>query len=199
MADNNQVLMSITLSDGRRLHIVRGDITCETVDAIVNAANSRLEHGGGVAGAIVRRGGPEIQEESRAWVRKHGPVPTGTTAITGAGRLPARWVIHAVGPVWRGTGEEACLLASAVEAALGLANAYGVRSISLPAISSGIFGFPKPQAVRIIWQAVLDYFRDHPDSGITDVRFCNIDAETATLFHKEAQEFLAASSEATLT
>ncbi|HHE70800.1 MAG TPA: macro domain-containing protein [Chloroflexi bacterium] len=196
---NNQILKSITLPDGRRLHVVWGDITHEVVDAVVNAANSTLEHGGGVAGAIVRRGGREIQEESRAWIREHGPVSTGSAAITGAGRLPARWVIHAVGPVWRGTGDEGQKLAAAVKAALSLADAHNVRSISLPAISSGIFGFPKPQAVRVIWRSMLDYFLEHPDSSITDVRFCNIDLETAELFRAEAERFLSHSSSTEIT
>lgn len=196
---NNQILRSITLSDGRRLHVVWGDITREVVDAVVNAANSTLEHGGGVAGAIVRRGGQGIQEESLAWVREHGPVSTGSAAITGAGRLPARWVIHAVGPVWRGTGSEKQELAAAVKAALSLADAHNVRSISLPAISSGIFGFPKPQAVKVIWRSVLDYFCEHPDSSIIDVRFCNIDLETAELFRAEGERFLADSPCAEVT
>jgi O-acetyl-ADP-ribose deacetylase (regulator of RNase III) len=178
----NETLTVYTLPTGQRLHVVRGDLTLEDVDAIVNAANGQLAHGGGVAGAIVRRGGAVIQEESRAWVRAHGPVTTGEAAITGAGTLAAKHVIHAVGPVWRGHGDEPALLASAVRSALALADDYGLASVSMPAISSGIFGFPKPLAVRTIVEAVEAYFGDHPDSSITDVRFCNIDGETARLF-----------------
>jgi len=96
----NQVVREVTLPTGQVLRIVRGDITEERVDAIVNAANSHLKHGGGVAGAIVRKGGESIQRESDEWVRQHGPVPTGQVAVTGAGNLPAKAVIHAVGPVW---------------------------------------------------------------------------------------------------
>jgi len=179
---SNQVLLTITLPTGQKLQVVRGDITLEAVDAIVNAANGRLAHGGGVAGAIARRGGPEIQRESDAWVREHGPVSTGQAAITGAGALPADFVIHAVGPVWRNAGDEPDLLRSAVQAALALADENGVRTLSLPAISSGIFGFPKSQAVDVIWTSVTDYFEGNPRSEITEVRFCNIDAETAELF-----------------
>jgi putative ATPase len=184
MADN-ELLLTYTLPTGQRLQVVRGDITQEPVDAIVNAANGRLAHGGGVAGAIVRRGGQEIQDESRAWVREHGPVPTGGAAITGAGDLQARYVIHAVGPVWRDGHEEPEQLRSAVWSALALADEHDLASISLPAISSGIFGFPKPLAARVIWDAVEAYFDEYPDSGIEVVRFCNIDAETAELFLEE--------------
>ncbi|HEY64958.1 MAG TPA: macro domain-containing protein [Caldilineae bacterium] len=172
---------------GQVIRIVQGDLTEEPVDAIVNAANEHLAHGGGVAGAIVRKGGYEIQEESRRWVQEHGPVRTGTAAITGAGRLPARYVIHAVGPVWRGRGDEDALLASAVTSALSLAAEHGVRSISLPAISSGIFGFPKERAVRVILDAVEEYLAAHPDGPIQEVNLCNIDDLTARLFLEEAQ------------
>src|SRR5262245_10239962 len=91
-----------TRPDGRVLRVIEGDITEQDVDAIVNAANEMLAHGGGVAGAIARKGGPQITSESRRWVEEHGRVPTGGAAITGGGNLKARYVIHAVGPVWRG-------------------------------------------------------------------------------------------------
>lgn len=163
---------------------MQGDITEEAVDAIVNAANEHLAHGGGVAGAIVRKGGPRIQEESSRWLREHGPVATGSAAITGAGALKARHVIHAVGPVW-GRGNEAALLASAVKSALALADDNGVRTISLPAISTGIFGFPKPLGAKVIVGAVQEYLDEHPASSIREVRFCNIDAATTELFLAE--------------
>lgn len=187
MAENT-VLLTYTMADGRKLRVVRGDITAEQVDAIVNAANERLAHGGGVAGAIARRGGRTIQQESAAWVREHGPVPTGDAAITGGGQLPARYVIHAVGPVWRGRGDEPALLRSAVQRSLALADAHGVRSLSLPAISSGIFGFPKALAASVIWDAAADYLAGTPDSGLQEIRFCNIDAETSELFRAEGEQ-----------
>jgi O-acetyl-ADP-ribose deacetylase (regulator of RNase III) len=182
----NQVLASYTRPDGRRLEAVLGDITLEAVDVIVNAANERLAHGGGVAGAIVRRGGRTIQEESDRWVRERGPVPTGEAAITGAGRLPARYVVHAVGPRW-GMGDEERLLYRAVQSALSRAEEVTAQSISLPAISTGIFGFPKELGVGIILQAVQDYLDSHPHSPLQLVRFCNIDEATARLFAQALQ------------
>jgi O-acetyl-ADP-ribose deacetylase (regulator of RNase III) len=175
---------SYTRPDGRILRVVHGDITEEAVDAIVNAANEHLAHGGGVAGAIVRKGGRQIQDESTRWVREHGPVRTGSAAITGGGALKARYVIHAVGPVW-GAGNEEALLAGAVTSALSLADENGVRTISLPAISTGIFGFPKPLGAKVIVRAVQEYLDGHPTSSIREVRFCNIDAVTTDLLRDE--------------
>lgn len=182
----NKIVYTHQRPDGRIIRVVHGDITAETVDAIVNAANERLAHGGGVAGAIVRKGGREIQEESTRWVREHGPVRTGTAAITGAGRLPARYVIHAVGPRW-GIGDEERLLAQAVQSALALADEKGLQSISLPAISTGIFGFPKSLGAKVILDAVVRYLDEHPESSLREVRFCNIDRETTELFLGEMQ------------
>ena len=96
--NTRKLLFEHQLTDGTWIRVVQGDLTRESVDAIVNAANEYLAHGGGLAGAIVRAGGKEIQHQSRQWVEQHGPVPTGSAAITGAGRLPCRYVIHAVGP-----------------------------------------------------------------------------------------------------
>lgn len=121
------------------IEIVRGDITGQRVDAIVNAANSGLAHGGGVAAAIARAAGPALERESAA----HPPVPVGAAVVTTAGELAARWVIHAVGPVWRGGGEgEEELLASAYRAALAAAAGLGAASIAFPSISTGIYGYP---------------------------------------------------------
>ena len=181
---SNQIVYTYRRSDGRVIRVVHGDITAEEVDAIVNAANERLAHGGGVAGAIVRKGGREIQEESTRWVQEHGPVRTGTAAITGAGRLSARYVIHAVGPRW-GMGDEERLLAQAVQSALALADEKGLQSISLPAISTGIFGFPKALGAKVILDAVEGYLDEHPESSLQEVRFCNIDRETTDLFLTE--------------
>lgn len=132
----------------RTLALARGDITTLAVDAIVNAANSALAGGGGVDGAIHRAGGPAIMEELRR--RYPGGTPTGSAVITPAGDLQARWVIHAVGPVWRGGDHgEAALLASAYASALELAAEAGARTVALPAISAGIYGYPLPEAARI--------------------------------------------------
>jgi len=184
------VLFEFSIPSGQTVRIVHGDLTEEQVDAIVNAANEHLAHGGGVAGAIVRKGGEVIQEESTAWVREHGPVRTGTAAITGAGRLPAAKVIHAVGPVWRGgkSGEEEDL-ASAVQSALALASELDLVSISLPAISSGIFGFPKELCAQVILKAVGEFFQKHPDASVKEVNLVNIDHHTSSVFSQEAQRY----------
>lgn len=174
------VLLERTLSTGAIMRVVLGDLTTETTDAIVNAANERLAHGGGVAGAISRKGGPGIQQESNAWVKAHGRVTTGTAAITGAGRLPARYVIHAVGPVW-GSGNDEAKLRGAVQSALALATDHNLQSIALPGISSGIFGGPKDICARVITQATVDFLQ-HNVTTLTEVRFCNIDAPTAQAF-----------------
>ena len=141
----NQIVARHDIDPQRSCLLVQGDLTEERVDAIVNAANSRLQHGGGVAGAIARRGGAQIQAESDAWVRAHGEVAHDRPAVTGAGRLDCKAVIHAVGPVWGEGGEDAKLRA-AVLGALGAAEERGFGSIALPAISTGIFGFPKSAA-----------------------------------------------------
>jgi O-acetyl-ADP-ribose deacetylase (regulator of RNase III) len=171
------------------LRVVQGDLTQEPVEAIVNAANSQLSHGGGVAGAIVRAGGPEIQHESDRWVSQHGEVPTGDAAITGAGRLPCDYVVHAVGPIWsRYTPEEADrLLASAVKRSMALAADHDVRTISLPGISTGIYGFPKERGARVILDAVLEAAEEH---DFDEINLTNIDPETARIFARVAREAL---------
>jgi O-acetyl-ADP-ribose deacetylase (regulator of RNase III) len=152
------------------LELVQGDITAMETDAIVNAANEHLAHGGGVAGAISRRGGPEIQRESDAWVRQRGRVPTGSSAITGGGRLPAKYVIHAVGPVYEGTPRSAELLASAVRGSLALADEHDLKSVALPAISTGIFGYPLDEAAGVMLSAAVEYLGGQ--SGLERVVFC---------------------------
>ena len=161
------------------LRLVQGDITRREVDAIVNAANSHLQHGGGVAGAIVRAGGQVIQDESDLV----GFTPVGTAAITTAGSLPARWVIHAVGPRM-GEGDEDAKLASAVQSALALAAGNSLKSISMPAISSGIFGFPKDRCAGILTSTAHEYLREHPACGIEVVEFCVFDDATAGHFRR---------------
>lgn len=135
------------------IELVQGDITRQRVDVIVNAANSHLAHGGGVAAAIALGGGPDLRRESEA----HAFVPVGEAAVTTAGALPARWVVHAVGPVWSGGDEgEPELLASAYRSALAMATDLGARSIALPSISTGIFGFPVERAAGIAIAALIE-------------------------------------------
>ena len=152
------------------LELVEGDITTLDTEAIVNAANERLAHGGGVAGVISRRGGPTIQRESDAWVRRHGRVVTGSAAITSGGNLKAGHVIHAVGPVYDGSPRSAELLASAVRAALQMADESGLTSIGLPAISTGIFGYPMDEAARVMLQETIEYLTG--ETGLERVVFC---------------------------
>ncbi|MEM1691700.1 MAG: ADP-ribose-binding protein [Thermofilaceae archaeon] len=135
--------------DRLTVELVEGDITELEADAIVNAANSYLKHGGGVAAAIVRKGGYVIQEESDRWVRERGPVPVGSVAVTSAGRLKARYVIHAVGPRFGEEGGDE-KLASAIRSSLEKSEELGLRSVALPAISTGVFGYPYERCARIM-------------------------------------------------
>jgi O-acetyl-ADP-ribose deacetylase (regulator of RNase III) len=166
--------------EGKILRLVQGDITERNIDAIVNAANSRLQHGGGVAGAIVKKGGQIIQEESN----KIGYAPVGTAVITGAGKLPARFIIHAVGPRM-GEGDEDSKLKSAVLNCLMLASEKGLKGISIPAISSGIFGFPKDRCAEILVKEALLYIKEHPKSSLQLIEFCVYDDLTTGYFQKE--------------
>jgi O-acetyl-ADP-ribose deacetylase (regulator of RNase III) len=166
---------------GQVVELAQGDLTEQEVDAIVNAANRRLQHGAGVAGAIVRRGGPAIQQESDAWVRQHGPVSHAEPAYTTAGRLPCKMVIHAVGPVW-GEGDEDARLEAAVLGALRRAAELELQSIALPAISTGIFGFPKQRAAEVILGAVRGYFTTQPESGLRLARVVLYDPPTLGAF-----------------
>ncbi|HID06192.1 MAG TPA: macro domain-containing protein [Armatimonadetes bacterium] len=167
---------------GQFIKLVHGDITDEQVDAIVNAANAYLQHGGGVAGAIVRKGGHIIQEESD----RIGYVPVGQVAMTTAGALSAKAVIHAVGPQW-GEGDEDRKLRSAVWNSLLLAHEQGFTSIAIPAISSGIFGFPKDRCARILIQTALDFCEQYPDSPLREIRFTIIDRSTVNVFMEEME------------
>jgi putative ATPase len=174
-------LEAYTYPSGQRLEINQGDLTQEPVGAIVNAANEQLQHGGGIAVAIVRAGGDEIQAESDEWVRTHGPVPHDQPAFTGAGNLPCQYIIHAVGPVW-GSGDEDRKLAEAVRGALNLAETLSLESIALPAISTGIFGFPKDRAASIFYQTIADYFEKNQQSAIHLVRITLFDTATQDAF-----------------
>lgn len=166
---------------GTLLQIERGDITREKVDAIVNAANSHLQHGGGVAGAISLAGGPQIQADSDAWIKEHGPVSHAEPAFTPAGLLPCRYVIHAVGPVW-GEGDEDAKLASAITGSLGRAESLGIRSIAFPAISTGIFGFPVKRAARIFASAIGNFVMENPKTRLNLIRLVLFDAFTLQTF-----------------
>ena len=169
------------LPTGQALQIVQGDITLEEVDAIVNAANKHLQHGGGVAWAISRRGGPAIQIESDEWIRIHGQVSHTQPAWTSGGLLHAKYVIHAVGPIW-GQGDEDTKLSAAVSGSLRIADALNVVSIALPAISTGIFGFPKRRAAGLIFQTIGQYFQQNTDSSVNLIKLVLYDDATVKAF-----------------
>ncbi len=183
----NELIKEYIFPSGRRLQLVQGDITAEEVDAIVNAANSALRHGAGVAGAISRKGGPQNQEESDAWIRQHGAVTHGKPAVTGGGRLPAKYVIHAVGAVW-GEGDEDAKLRLAVQSSLKRADEMKLASISFPAISTGIFGFPKERAAGVIYKAIRDYVMETSASSIALVRLTLFDQPTLDAFLRQWKE-----------
>jgi O-acetyl-ADP-ribose deacetylase (regulator of RNase III) len=176
----NTVLAEHKFPTGQQFQMVHGDITTEEVDAIVNAANERLQHGGGVAWAISQKGGPAIQAESDEWIRNHGPVPHSRPAWTSGGRLPAKYVIHAVGPVW-GDGEEDKKLSDAVTGSLRTAAEWSCTSLALPAISTGIYGFPKDRAAEIMFTAIEEYFANNP-SSVSVIRLVLFDRPTVEIF-----------------
>ncbi|HUE98157.1 MAG TPA: macro domain-containing protein [Anaerolineales bacterium] len=177
------ILVEHIFSAGQTIQIVQGDITTEEVDAIVNAANEHLQHGGGVARTISKKGGPTIQKESDAWIRDHGTVSHARPAWTLGGRLPAKYVIHAVGPVW-GDGDEDNKLESAVTGSLRVADELKCSSIALPAISTGIFGFPKDRAAVIIFSAIEKYLVENTSSGLKTIKLVLYDQPTVDVFLK---------------
>ena len=180
----NEILLVSEISIGKRrkLRLVRGDITERNVDVIVNAANSNLNHGGGVAAAIVAKGGQIIQDESD----KIGYVPVGNAVMTTAGKLPCKAVIHVVGPRY-GEGKEEKKLRLAINNVLNLAEQNNFKSISIPAISTGIFGFPKEKCAKILVEESINFaekqisFTSLPEI----IEFCIYDDETLQHFKKE--------------
>jgi O-acetyl-ADP-ribose deacetylase len=167
--------------DGATLVAVQGDLTRQRVDVVVNAANERLEHGGGVAAALARAGGEAVQRESRRWVEEHGPVRPGSAAVTSAGALPAARLVHVVGPRFRAGQDNERLLGEAVEAALAAADAHDAVAVALPAISAGIFGYPPAEAAHIIARTCRA--RLAQGSGtVREIRLVGFDRATAGFF-----------------
>ncbi|MBE3599107.1 MAG: O-acetyl-ADP-ribose deacetylase [Limnochordaceae bacterium] len=163
------------VEQGVRLVAVQGDITRQDVDAIVNAANSSLMGGGGVDGAIHRAGGPAILEACKAIVQEQGPLPPGQAVATTGGRLLARYVIHTVGPVWRGGGRgEPEVLRSAYRNSLAIAARKGLRTVAFPSISTGAYGYPIEEAAPVALAAVRDFIVQRKAVGplsLEEVRF----------------------------
>ncbi len=159
-----------------------GDITAQEVDAIVNAANAELQHGGGVAAAIAKAGGKAIQEESNAYVEQHGPLEVGEAATTTAGEMPARWVVHVAGPVYdEDSDRNEPHLRASVSAALDAAAEAGARSVAFPAISAGVYGYPREAATRIIASEVASWLSEH-EGSLDEVRLVGLDDATANDF-----------------
>jgi len=176
--------MEVKIDNGM-LALVEGDITREETDAIVNAANSRLMGGAGVDGAIHRAGGPSIMAECR----EIGGCPTGQAVITTAGDLKAKYLIHTVGPIYRGgTKGEADLLKSAYLSSLKLASAKGLRSIAFPAISTGAYAYPLNEAAHIALKTAIDYLKEHSDIEI--IRFVLFGRKTYDTFGEELKKLL---------
>jgi O-acetyl-ADP-ribose deacetylase (regulator of RNase III) len=164
-------LAELTYPSGKVFRVVRGDLLAEPVDAIVNAANGHLAHGGGVAGIISRAAGPEFQAESDRTVRERGPFATGSAVVTGAGRLPFKGVIHAVGPR-QGEGDEQRRLETALEAAFTRAHEAGWASLSFPAVSSGIFAVPLAVCARAYLASATRWLNANPASPLCQLRLC---------------------------
>lgn len=162
--------------------VTLGDITTLEVDVVVNAANTFLKHGGGVAAAISQAGGPAVQDESTAWVRQHGSVGPGDSAVTTAGAMSATYVVHVVGPIYHGgdRGEEGALRA-AVTAALDATAALGCTTVALPTISAGIYGYPRDQATEVIATECATWARAHTGT-LTEIHLVARDPEIAAAF-----------------
>ena len=175
---------SITFSCGLSFELHQGDITRMRSDAIVNAANENLKHGGGVAGVIARKGGPLIQRESDAWVAKYGAIDSRHPAYTSSGDLPFKYVIHAVGPIW-GEGDEDRKLREAILSALSLAERLKVSSVSFPAISTGIFGFPRRRAADIFMRSIRQFSADFTGESLKNILLVLFDSNSL-------QDFLSA-------
>ena len=177
--------------EGKTLELRQGDISIQEVDAIVNAANSRLAGGGGVDGAIHRGGGPSIMDETNE--KYPEGCPTGSAVISKAGNLSAQFVIHAVGPVWRGGNRgEATLLASAYRRSLELAAEHNCQSIAFPALSAGAYRYPLDQAARVGLLAAIDFLRQHNHPQL--VRFVLFDAGAYGAFAAALEELTTADS-----
>ncbi|RYY96287.1 MAG: O-acetyl-ADP-ribose deacetylase [Chitinophagaceae bacterium] len=169
-----------------RIRIVQGDITKVSVDAIVNAANTSLLGGGGVDGAIHRAGGPQILEECKAIVLRQGGCATGEAVVTGAGNLPAKWVIHTVGPVWNGGHKgEREKLSACYRNSLRLAEQHGARTVAFPNISTGVYRFPKADAAAIAWNTVALFLA--ATDAIDEVQFVCFDEENYGLLLEAAR------------
>jgi len=172
------------------INLIQGDITQQSTEAIVNAANSSLMGGGGVDGAIHRGGGPSILEECRIIIARIGSLEAGKAVITGAGNLPAKYVIHTVGPIWRGGDKgEAELLASSYVECMKLATAYKLKSISFPSISTGAYRYPLIDAANIALSTVISYLNDNP-TPLEDIFFVLYDSNSYQIYSTQLSQII---------
>lgn len=172
---------AVEIGDGCEIRIVQGDLTAQDVDVIVNAANDGLQHGGGVAAAICRAGGPIIQQQSDEWVRRNGRLSAGGAAITAAGAMPAEYVVHVAGPIFNRDQDNEALLRAAVAGALEAVATVNARSVAFPAISAGIYGYPVAAATGVLADEVVQWVDRHPDS-LDEVRLVGFSEEVAEHF-----------------
>jgi len=187
-------VVEVTINQAK-LRIIQGDITKQDTDAIVNAANSSLMGGGGVDGAIHRAGGPAILEECKQIVARQGRLPTGKAVMTAGGNLKARYVIHTVGPIWRGGDKgEPELLASAYQESLKLAMENQLSGISFPSISTGAYGYPVDKASRVAIGAVIASLR-HSVTSVNEVVFVLFDSQTFRAYSSALKEIIGTSNE----
>ena len=161
--------------------VLQADITAERVDVIVNAANEHLRHGGGLAAALAAVGGEEFVADSDRWIADHGPIRSGEAAVTVAGRLQASWVVHVVGPRYREGQDNPALLREAVRAALDASAGVVAESVALPAISTGVFGYPLDAATEVIASECVRWVREHP-RALREIRLVGYDRRTADAF-----------------
>lgn len=167
--------------DGRAVMVVVGDLTTQRVDAVVNAANEQLAHGGGVAAALAKAGGLEVQAESDAWVRRHGEVGPGQAALTTAGNMPAEHLVHVVGPRYRAEQDNEALLREAVSTALDAARDAGAASVAAPMLSAGVFGYPPQEAGAVIADEAARWLANDA-GGVSEVRLVALDEAAAGHF-----------------
>jgi O-acetyl-ADP-ribose deacetylase (regulator of RNase III) len=185
----NIILRTKRFSTGIEIKLVEGDITLSDAEAITNPANSQLMHGGGLAGLLSRKAGPSFQIESSQWVKENGPVSHESPAHTSAGELPYKAVIHAVGPVW-GSGDEERKLSAAVGGSLQLAEDLRLKSLALPAISTGIFQYPVEKAARVIFSAARDFSHREDVQALREIQIVVYGSQSSGVFQQIWDESL---------